>query len=99
MTSIERLTAEAFDSFLGKAFRPASTDLSLTLTTIDRHKFAGWDSAVREPFSLILRGPRSPVLREGFHAVAIEDGPVLTLYIIPVETRAREHQDYQVAFN
>ena len=99
MDKIGQLTAETFDVFVGKAFRPAGADLSLTLATIDRREFPGWDAAARKPFSLILRGPRSPVLPEGFYAVTIDEGPVLTLYVIPVLTPSHDHQDYQIVFN
>ena len=99
MDKVSQLTAETFGDFVGKAFRPAGTDLSLTLATIDRREFPGWDAAARKPFSLILRGPRSRVLPEGFHAVAIEEGPVLTLYVIPILTTSHDHQDYQIIFN
>ena len=99
MDKISQLTAETFDVFVGKAFRPAGANLSLTLATIDRREFPGWDAAARKPFSLILRGPRSQVLPEGFYAVAIDEGPVLTLYMIPILTTSHDHQDYQIIFN
>jgi|ERR1700757_1472011 hypothetical protein len=99
MDKIGQLTAETFDVFVGKAFRPAGADLSLILATIDRREFPGWDAAARKPFSLILRGPRSPALPEGFYAVAIDEGPVLTLYVIPILTTFHDHQDYQIVFN
>ena len=75
MKTIGQLTAEAFDVFVGKAFRPADADFSLTLATIDRREFPGWGAAARKPFSLILRGPRNSVLPEGFYTVTIDDGP------------------------
>jgi Domain of unknown function (DUF6916) len=99
MDKIGQLTAEVFDVFVGKAFRPAGADLSLRLTTIDRREVPGWDAAARKPFSLILRGPRSSVLPEGFYTVAIDEGPVLTLYVIPILTASDDHQDYQIVFN
>jgi hypothetical protein len=39
------------------------------------------------------------VLPEGFYAVAIDEGPVLTLYVIPILTTFHDHQDYQIVFN
>jgi hypothetical protein len=33
------------------------------------------------------------------HRIGIEDGSVLTLYIIPILTAAGDHQDYQIGFN
>jgi hypothetical protein len=99
MHRIDQLTADDFAPYLTKAFRPAGTDLELTLSLIDQREFPGWDAAARRPFSLILRGPHDPVLPEGLHRIVIEEGPVLALYIIPVLTAARDHQDYQIVFN
>ena len=53
----------------------------------------------RRSFSLILRDPRSPLLPEGFYAVAIDEVPVLTLHVIPILTISNDHQDYQIVFN
>jgi hypothetical protein len=39
------------------------------------------------------------VLPEGLYTVAVENGPSVELYIIPVYTSERSHQDYQVVFN
>ncbi len=99
MNTIDELVADDFVSFAGKVFRPAGTDLDLTLAAIDQREFPGWEAAARKPFSLILRGPRRPVLPEGLHRVLIADGPVLTLYVIPILTAAGDHQDYQIVFN
>jgi Domain of unknown function (DUF6916) len=99
MAAIDQLTADDFVGYVGKTFRPAETNLDLALARIDKPTFPGWDGALRQPFSLILRGPPSPILPEGARRVAIEDGPCLTLYIIPIFTAAHEHQDYQVVFN
>jgi hypothetical protein len=99
MDRIDQLTADDFAPYLGKVFRPAGADFGLTLATIDRREFAGWEAAARKPFSLILQGPRGSVLAEGLHRVTIEDGPILTLYIIPTLTAAGDHQNYQMVFN
>ena len=93
------LTAEDFAPYLGKAIRPADSDLELSLETIDWRERPGWEAAARKPFALILRGPRQPVLPEGSHRLAISGGPTLTLYVIPIFTAAANHQDYQIVFN
>jgi hypothetical protein len=99
MQTIEQLTADDFAPYIGKQFRPAQTEFALTLVTIDRWKFSGWGAAARQPFSLILRGPRHPVVKEGLYRIAIENGPNLSLYMIPIFTTAHHHQDYQIVFN
>jgi hypothetical protein len=99
MSSIDQLTADDFSAYCEKLFRPAGTDLALTLIKIHQHEFSGWEAAARKPFSLILRGPHAPVLPEGLHRIAIADGPILPLYVIPILTAGRDHQDYQIVFN
>lgn len=99
MNPIDQLTAEDFAPSLGKMFRPAGSDLELTLATLDQREHPGWEAAARKPFALILRGPAAPILPEGFHRIAIESGPTLVLYVIPIFTAGRDHQDYQIVFN
>jgi hypothetical protein len=99
MSSIDQLTADDFSPYLERLFRPAEADLGLRLVSIEQHQFPGWETASRQPFSLILRGPSRPILREGLHRFAIVDGPVLLLYVIPILTAGRDHQDYQIVFN
>lgn len=99
MNSIDHLTGDDFNAYLGRVFRPATSSLDLILVHIDRREFVGWSDAPRKPFSLILRGPPRPVLREGSYRIAIENGPDMTLYIIPIFTAARDHQNYQIVFN
>jgi hypothetical protein len=38
-------------------------------------------------------------LREGLYVLEVEGGPAFQLYVIPVQTLARDRQDYQVVFN
>ncbi|MBV8737686.1 MAG: hypothetical protein JO007_10580 [Alphaproteobacteria bacterium] len=99
MNSIDHLTGDDFNAYLGRVFRPATSNLGLVLVQIDRHEFTGWNEAPRKPFSLILRGPPRPILLEGSYRIAIENGPVMTLYTIPIFTAARDHQNYQIVFN
>lgn len=99
MNPVDQLTADDFAPYIGKPFRPDGTDLHLTLATIDKREFPGWEAVARKPFSLILRGPRAPVLPEGLYRIAIADGPVLTLYVIPILTAPGDHQDFQIVFN
>lgn len=99
MKAIDQLTAEDFAPFVGKAFRPVGSDLALTLVTLDRRERAGWEGAARQPFSLILRGPPAPILPEGHHPIAIDGGVATPLYVIPIFTAARGHQDYQIVFD
>lgn len=97
--TIDRLAADDFAPFVGKAFRPEGADLELILTAIDRSTHLGWEKAPRQPFLLLLRGPRDRILPEGLYRLSIEGGLALPLYVIPILTAARDHQDYQIVFN
>ena len=95
----EELCADDFAPFIGKAFQPAGHPQSLTLVTLDTPQYAGWDSASRKPFSLILRGPSGNVVPEGFYRFTADGQRDFELYLVPIQTASREHQDYQIAFN
>ena len=92
------LTAEDFTPLIDKIFRAEGQPQSLTLVKLDRYPGAGLAGA-REPFTLILRGSREDLLPEGQYRCTVEAGPSFELYIIPIYTPARGHQDYQVVFN
>ena len=99
MEAIDQLTANDFVGYLGSTVRPHGHGQEMVLDRIDRREFPGWEGATRKPFSLIFRGPRRPVLPEGLYPVEFADGPTLMLYVIPILTAARDHQEYQVVFN
>jgi hypothetical protein len=93
------LTEQDFTPHVGKVFRPTGQHHALTLVTVDAREQSGWKTAPRKPFSLILRGPTGDVLPQGYYRFAIDDGPSFDLYIMPIHTSSRDHQDYQVVFN
>jgi hypothetical protein len=92
----EPLTADDFTPHLGKAFRVAGNPQVLTLVTVDRRERLG---GPRKPFTLILRGPRDDILPEGMYSIDADGVPGFELYIIPIHSPARDHQDYQIIFN
>lgn len=93
------LTAEYFAPLVGKTLRAAGQRHVLTFVSLDARERAGWDATPRKPFSLILRSPSGDILPEGLYTCAFDDGPSVELYIMPIRTPSREHQDYQVVFN
>ncbi len=93
------LTAQDFAPHVGKSLQPAGQDRVLTLVKVDINENLGWADGSRKAFSLFLRGPRGDVLPEGLYDIAVPDGPRAELYVIPIHTTARSHQDYQVVFN
>jgi hypothetical protein len=98
VNAIDQLTADDFAGYLGGKVWPGP-GLEMVLDRIDRPEFPGWERIARKPFSLIFRGPRQPLLPEGLYPVEFADGPTLVLYVIPILTTARDHQEYQVVFN
>ena len=99
MTIIDQLTAQHFAPFIGKSVQPIGNEISLILVAVNQHAWDGWEGMARKPFSLILRGPRQPVLPEGPYELVMEGESTPMLYVIPVFTAAPRHQDYQVVFN
>ncbi|HEY2616919.1 MAG TPA: hypothetical protein VGI78_06245 [Acetobacteraceae bacterium] len=72
---------------------------ALTLMAVDQRDALAPGTAMRAPFSLKLRGPPAPIVPEGVHRLVFGDGAGFELYLIPVHTPSRDHQDYQVVFN
>jgi hypothetical protein len=95
----ETLTAEAFAPHVGKQVHPQGQHRVLTLVSMQVDDRPGSEVAGRKPFNLRLRGVPGDVLPEGLYRTVIDDGPAFDLYIIPVYTVSREHQDYQVVVN
>jgi hypothetical protein len=96
----EMLTAEAFAPHVGKQLHPLGQHRMLTLVSLRVDNRPGATLAAgRKPFTLILRGAPDDVLPEGLYHSAIDGGPSFDLYIIPIHTVSREHQDYQVVVN
>ena len=56
-----------------------------------------------EPFPqnglLAARGAATPIAPEGMHRITLEGGASFDLYLIPIHTPSRDHQDYQIVFN
>lgn len=93
----ETLEPKDFEPHVGRAFRVRDGRHVFTLVKVDVGQAAdGWP---RQLFNLIFHGPPGDVLPEGFYAVDVEDGPAFELYLMPIQTVARDRQDYQAAFN
>lgn len=91
------LAAETFAPHVGKAVS-LSNGHRLTLVAVEIPKLRT-DAPAQKGFTLILRGPASPVAPEGLHTLTLENGPTFDLYVIPVHTPSPDHQDYQVVVN
>lgn len=94
----ETLNAEDFAPFVGKTFQAEGHPQSLTLVTLHTPT-AGGAGTGRAPFSLILRGPPGAIVPEGFYRFTADGRQDFELYMMPIQTASREHQDYQIVFN
>jgi hypothetical protein len=92
----DALSAETFTPHVGKAVSLPDGQ-KLTLVAVDKRNAPG--AAPRPAFSLILRGEPAPIVNEGMHRVTLEDGASFDLYLIPIHTPSRDHQDYQIVFS
>jgi hypothetical protein len=90
--------AASFAPYIGKTVSLPDGH-ALTLVAVDQRGAHAAETAMRAPFSLKLRGPPAPIVPEGMHRLVFGDGAEFELYLIPVHTPSRDHQDYQVVFN
>lgn len=90
----DEANAETFALYIGKAIS-LSDGPTLTLVAVDRHNSATPSGA----FTLLLRGAPAPIAPEGVHRITLEGGASFDLYLIPIHTPSRDHQDYQIVFN
>ena len=86
--------ASEFTPHIGQAFTIGPAILSLA--RVDVLPGPGREDA---GFTLVLTGPRTPVLPEGLYDAAAPGGPALTFYIMPIHTPDPDRQDYQAVFN
>jgi hypothetical protein len=87
-------SAETFAPYIGRAVSLGDGP-TLTLVAVDRHK----SPMPGVGFTLLLRGAPAPIAREGMHRITLEGGASFDLYLIPIHTPSRDHQDYQIVFN
>jgi hypothetical protein len=95
----DELCADDFAPFVGALLQPEGHPQALTLVSLDTRQPPGWENAPRQPFSLLLRGPAGNVVPEGLYRFTADGTRVFELYLAPIHTVSRTHQDYQIAFN
>lgn len=83
---LDTLTAEHFQPHVGTAFRIDFTDhapVGLVLVQVDAH---GGPAAPggRQPFSLVLQGPLTPVLPQRIYPLQHAELGVLEIFIVPL---------------
>lgn len=83
---LESLTHESFRPHVGSAFRVEyAPGTSATLTLAEVTVLGGGGAAARrQPFSLLFRGPRAPVLPQRIYRLEHEGMGALELFIVPI---------------
>jgi hypothetical protein len=92
------ISAETFTPHVGAAVSLLDGP-TLKLVAVDQPSSRAPRPAQPAAFSLILRGAPAPIVPEGMHRVVLEGGASFDLYLIPIHTSSRDHQDYQIVFN
>jgi len=93
------LQLEDFKPHVGKMARFKGTPFAFRLDHIIGEDQPIPPGAKRRPFILIFRGPKERnYLPDGIYECEIEGGPTHQMYVNPVQTLAREWQDYQAVF-
>ncbi|WP_158928464.1 DUF6916 family protein [Acidisphaera sp. S103] len=95
----EPLTHEHFSPHVGKRFSFEGHHLTLLLRLAELQPRFAAPNAPRVPFTLTFEGPAGDILPPDQYRAVVPDGPVFELYISPIHTPARDHQDYQAVFN
>ena len=69
----------------------------LTLTAVEQRESPA--AGAPPAFTVLLRGGPDRIVPEGLHRLTIDGCESFDLYLIPIHTRSRDHQDYQIIFN
>lgn len=103
MARIDWLTAEDFDGRIGEHFDAAAGDgvpIALELVEVETSSEPGGrgpDGQERLQFSLLFRGPATPVLAQGTYQIEHVDFEDLALFLVPLGPDA-EGPRYEASF-
>jgi hypothetical protein len=98
--AMDILTIEHFKPHAGKFVRFQGTPYRFILDRVEGESGPAPPGYDRGPFVVIFRGPsKTEVMGAGLYDCEIEDGPVFSLYVMPIYTARRDCQEYQAAFN
>jgi hypothetical protein len=89
------LTLETFTPLVGDAFtiaEPAAVELELA----DATSAGDWPGG-RQPFRLLFRGPRDPLLPQSIYRLAHAELDPMEIFVVPI-ARDDEHTSYEAIF-
>ena len=97
----EELSLNDFAACKGDTFQICPEGLAPLPAVLVEARSLGGQSERREPFSLLLRGPREPVLAQRIHRVEHERLGALDIFLVPVglASEGEEGMLYEAVFN
>ena len=99
---LDRLTVAMFAEQIGKTFRlPLMDGPVLDLVLVEARNLslhAGNPGPRREPFSLLFRGPKAPVLPQRIYPLENEAFGSLEIFLVPIAADA-DGVKYEAIFN
>ena len=98
---LEKLTKEDFSRHAGATFRlETSPGATVDVTLVETKDLSLGNEAAsrRSPFSLLFRGPRSPVLPQHIYALDHPELGRLEIFLVPVR-EDRDGVEYEAIFN
>ncbi len=84
---LETVTYATFAEYLGERFRMhvgAERPLEVELIEVVRHDARGAEAGSREPFSVLFRGPLSPVAPQRIYAIEHDRFGRIELFLVPI---------------
>lgn len=93
---LDILTLATFEPHVGSTFTLVGADLTLNLTLVEAN---GRSDGCMESFSLIFRGPSSPVAEQALHRLQHPALGAHDIFLGPVHLPGFEGIPYQAVFN
>jgi hypothetical protein len=84
---LDKLTRDDFARYLKQRFsvKLGTADSELKLELIEAQKMASaTGEARRDPFSIVFRGPKEPMLAQGIYELVHSEMGALELFLVPI---------------
>ncbi len=94
--ALNELTAADFLAVRGGQFRVAAAEFDLQLTAVTEYS-GGQPGSPRTPFSVVFRGPLSPILPQATYRLEHDGLGTLDLFIVPLGPE-RDAMRYEAVF-
>jgi uncharacterized protein DUF6916 len=95
--SLDQLRPADFQSLVGQRFTVVQNEGDLGLELVQVRALPP-HSRREEPFALVFRGPRQPVLQQRIHTLAHAQAGSLVMFLVPVQGGV-DGVDYEAIFN